>query len=79
MSECANKRIDCIDSFLQELIPFFPKHFSRFREPVDRQPGHPFAQNHFANSNSAGLPEAESLQIQTWNLPGSTSQLPFVS
>jgi hypothetical protein len=37
---------------------------------------HPFAQNYFTNSNSTGSPEAESFAIQSWNLPGSTSQWP---
>ena len=30
-------------------------------------------------SNSTGSPEAESLLIQSWNFPGSTSQWPFAS
>jgi hypothetical protein len=37
---------------------------------------HPFAQDYFTSSDSAGLSEAESFAIQSWNLSGSTSQLP---
>ena len=50
-----------------------------FKPPADDSPLLGVTANYFSTSNDAGVPDALSWQIQTWNLPGWTTQLPWAS